>query len=277
MRKRRHDLLQRLTTIACIVVGMILLVGAVSAFFVPGIEAALTNPPAFKVPPATQAPRAIKTATPARITTAETPQAVGTRPATMPVVAAANLVAADTFQRTDQQFWGTASDGQRWAGDAQVSPSFSIAGGAGQIAQGQGIYQAVLGPAVSNAEVLFKGSLSHFAQSNLGAVLRWTDPNNWYKAYINGTQLVLIKNAAGKMTRLSTVAFTAQDGQSYMMRFRVTGSSLMAKVWPAGQAEPTTWMVTATDTALASGFGGVRLVLQNGVVARITMFTETRV
>jgi hypothetical protein len=117
--------------------------------------------------------------------------------------------------------------------------------------------------------------LNHFAQSNLGAVLRWTNLNNWYKAYINGTQLVLIKNVAGKITRLSSVAFTTQDGQSYMIRFRVTGSTLMAKAWLTGQAEPATWMVMATDTDLSSGFGGVRLIIHDRVVARITMFVET--
>ena len=33
-------------------------------------------------------------------------------------VAAGQLLAQDTFQRANQTFWGTASDGQRWGGDA---------------------------------------------------------------------------------------------------------------------------------------------------------------
>jgi hypothetical protein len=133
MRIHRHHLLQRLTTIAWIIVGMILLVGAISAFFAPEIEAALTSLPADRVLPTTLAPQTITTAVPAHVATIETTQTVGAGSAKMPV-AAANPVAEDTFQRADQPFWGTASDGQRWMGDAQISQSFSIAGGAGQIA-----------------------------------------------------------------------------------------------------------------------------------------------
>jgi hypothetical protein len=193
-----------------------------------------------------------------------------------PTALTAALLAQDTFQRTNQRFWGTASDGQTWGGNASSSASFAIAGQAGFIGNGQGVFDATLGPRDADADVVFSGSLSLFGNgaSNIGSVLRWTDTNNWYKAYLDGAQLILLKKVAGKLTRLNTTPFPAQSGKEYTLRFRVIGSMLAAKVWLTGQAEPASWMVTANDTSLASGFGGLRVFIENGTVARFTIFRE---
>src|SRR6266516_4634762 len=42
-------------------------------------------------------------------------------------------LATDTFQRANQSFWGTASDGQTWGGDANSQAVFSTSGNAGRI------------------------------------------------------------------------------------------------------------------------------------------------
>jgi len=68
----------------------------------------------------------------------------------------------------------------------------------------------------------------------------------------------------------------AQEGQLYTFRFRVLGSLLSAKVWPANAPEPANWIVTTTDTSLSSGYGGLRVVLRNGITATITSFTESK-
>src|SRR5579859_6376657 len=187
-----------------------------------------------------------------------------------------NLLAQDNFQRNDQRFWGTASNGQIWGGNANSSPAFTVAGQTGTIANGAGIFDATLGPRTTDAEVVFTGSLSLFGEgnSNIGSVLRWTDSNNWYKAYLDGTQLILLKRVAGTMTRLNAANFPALNGKEYTLRFRVVGSMLWARAWLTGQPEPAAWLTTANDTALPSGFAGLRVVIQNGVLVRIHMFTE---
>jgi len=48
-------------------------------------------------------------------------------------------------------------------------------------------------------------------------------------------------------------------------------------VWPANQPEPAAWMLTVTDTALTQGMGGMRVLLQNASVIRVTSFLETTV
>ena len=184
-------------------------------------------------------------------------------------------LAQDTFQRVNQKFWGTASDGHTWGGDANSQAAFSILNNVGQIANGSGPYNAVLGPTATDAEVLFAGSVSSFNNNNLGAVLRWQDTNDWYKAYINGTQLVIQKKVKGTATILSQAAFPASANTAYNLRFRVVGTTLYAKVWATAATEPTAWTITTTDGSLSSGQCGLRIQLLSSTSASITSFLAT--
>src|SRR5207248_1872750 len=106
-----------------------------------------------------------------------------TKPSTAtPLPGGVNVLVKDSFQRADQTFWGTASDGRLWQGDANSVEVFSIKAGAGQIGDhGQGAFDAVMGPVSANAEVVFTSSVNHFTNNgmvNTGALLRWVDGNN---------------------------------------------------------------------------------------------------
>jgi hypothetical protein len=185
------------------------------------------------------------------------------------------VIAQDTFQRPNQSRWGTASDGHAWGGDANTVSGFSIAANAGQVAStGGATYSATLGPAATDAEVLFSGSMTSYSNSNLGSVLRWTSGNSWYKAYIAGSSLVVQKKVAGVTMTLRSVPFAASPGTSYTLRFRAVGTTLYAKVWPSASTEPGGWMITVADLSLASGYCGLRM-LANGVTARYTSFEAT--
>jgi transcriptional regulator with XRE-family HTH domain len=189
-----------------------------------------------------------------------------------------NTIAQDTFQRANQTFWGAASDGLQWGGDANTAKNFSIATNTARIMTSNGsAYNALLGARVSDAEVLVSGSLSNFDSSNLGAVLRWNDTNHWYKAYIDSRSLVIQKKiAAGTTpTYLASVAFPANTGESYTIRFRVVGTSLWAKAWPTASREPDGWMATAHDNSYTEGFCGVRIQVLYGSTATVTSFLAT--
>ena len=246
--------------------GICLFGGLIAGIFSRSIEAALTL---SKV-------KGMQTITPT-----STPVMPTATPMPSPVSNNANILARDTFQRHDQAFWGTASDGRVWVGDANTIDAFSIVRNAGQIDHLQGIYNAILGPVTTNAEVVFSTSVNHFNPNsvNIGAVLRWTDSNNWYKAFINGTELVILKRIQGSSTRLDAIPFSAQDAASYTLRFRAIGATLFAKAWRSSDPEPTSWMLTVTDTGtlLLSGSGGLRVAVQADTVVRVTSFLETSV
>ncbi len=183
------------------------------------------------------------------------------------------VLGTDTFQRPNQTLWGNASDGQRWGGDANSVNAFSISGNAGRVANTGGTsYSAVLGPAAVDAEAFLTGSISSFASSNFGDVLRWTDGNNWYKAYIDGANLLIQKKVIGVTTVLASRPLAATAGVAYIIHFRAVGSTLTVNAWAATSSEPAGWMLTATDSTFTSGYAGARLLTQTGT-ATVTSFT----
>jgi hypothetical protein len=193
-----------------------------------------------------------------------------------PPAAIANILAQDTFHRPDQALWGTASDGRVWEGDAGTHPNnFFISGNMGIIMHAQSTLNAILGPTSRNSEVLASGSVSHFGGTiNFGVVVRWTDSNDWYKAFIDGRQFVVLKRVKGVTTTLGAQPFPAQGNTLYTLRLRVIGAVLLAKVWPSAKPEPTGWMVNVTDTSLTFGKGGVRVLVQNDVIVKVASFFE---
>lgn len=191
----------------------------------------------------------------------------------------ANVIAQDMFQRPNQPLWGTATDTRQWTGDANNANEqnvFSIANKTGQIANGQGTFNALLGTATHDVEVLMQGSVNRFDGTvNLGAVTRWTDANNWYKLFIDGTNVVLLKRVNGVSTTLATQPFAAKGSRFYNFRFRVVGAMLFAKVWRSTLAEPVNWTMTVNDTDLTTGQPGVRVLVKNNTVVNMTSFMTT--
>ena len=187
------------------------------------------------------------------------------------------LLARDTFQRANQTLWGMAVNGGTWQSDANTLTVFSITQGMGQVAGGQGNFNAILGPISSNTDVVVSTTVNRFdgGKVNIGAVVRWNNPNNWYKALIDGNHFSLIKHIHGIGTTLASVPFLAQGGVSYTLRIRAIGTTFWAKVWPTATSEPPFWMISTPDTSLASGQGGIRIVAQNDAVIRVSAFLET--
>ncbi|HEY6542440.1 MAG TPA: hypothetical protein VIZ18_15965 [Ktedonobacteraceae bacterium] len=270
----------RIRSIIFTVVSLCMIGGLVAGFFTHSIEAALTvqsvnvAKQANGTGPGSTATQGGTTGQPAKTAT----PGASTTPTT--VTNGAVVLAKDTFQRAAQVFWGTSSDGRLWAGDANSIEVFSIANDAGQIDHAQGTFNAVLGALNTNAEVLVSASVNQFVAGgkvNVGAVLRWTDANNWYKALIDGTNLQILSRVHGVTTSLALMPFPATGGVIYNLRFRVMGANLFARAWQSGQPEPATWMLTVANTALTQGMGGVRVLVQTITVVRVTSFLETSI
>jgi streptogramin lyase len=224
-----------------------------------------STPTATATATVTPTPTATATATPTA-----TPTAAPTATAT---ATTGTVLGQDTFQRANQSLWGTASGGQTWGGDANTSSVFSISSDTGLVSNTNGAsYSAVLGSVATDAEVYATGSLSSFNNSNFGPVLRWTDGNDWYKAFIDGSKLYIQKKVSGTTTNLASVAFTASAGTSYTIHFRVVGTTLEANVWASSGSEPSGWMVSATDSSLSSGYCGMRFLTQTGINVTVTSF-----
>ena len=249
-----------------------IIVGLSTGLLSHSIQAALTLPLSVRV--------SRMAATPAKTAPISPTGTVRPVMPSTPTTGEVTILAQDSFQRANRIFWGTATDGRQWIGDANSIEVFSIVGNAGLIDHAQGTFNAILGPATTNAEVVFSGMVNQFAAGaavNMGAVLRWTDNNNWYKALINGSNLQILRHVNGTTASLGSVPFSARGGVAYTLRFRAIGAALSVKAWQSNQPEPNAWMLTVMDTMLSKGSGGLRFLVQNGSVIRVTSFQETSV
>lgn len=200
--------------------------------------------------------------------------------------AAFPIIAQDTFHRNDQPYWGTASDQQQWQADAYNLYYFSIKGNKGQEqlpASDSNTYSAIIGPPVTDAEVVVSGYMDNsYYISSFGPVIRFRDASNFYKLFLGsgfqtgnlgqGPYLMLIKIVNGKKSLLSYVNYNAVLGTDYSLKFQVIGSQLSGKVWKTGTTEPNGWMVSATDTLLTSGCVGLRPLANNPSIMHFTSF-----
>ena len=260
--------------------GILIIGGLLASFYSKAIEQALTLTPGKNTP---SRATGIVPKMPKASATAIVLPATATQAAQM---LQATILAQDTFQRANQALWGAASDGQSWEGDANKLTAFSIVGSNhtwGQIAnnrgnqaQGEQIYNALLGPASENVNLVVSGSVNLFRlNANFGVVLRWKDVNNWYKALIDGSDLIVLKRLNGVTTQLGALRFTALSGKTYTLHFRAIGATLFASAWQSDQSEPDHWMIVVSDMSLVSGQGGVRVVLENNTVIHVASFLET--
>jgi hypothetical protein len=254
------------------VLGILVFSGLVAGLFTGSIEQALGRTQrvaSTQKKPQTQG----KTITPVAKTPGTTP-VNNNQPA--PPNRQTNVLATDTFQRQNQALWGTASDGRQWGGDANTQQAFSINGMKGQITGGRGTLDAVIGVPTNNVDITMSGSINQFGNGvNFGVVLRWTDPNNWYKAFIDGNQLAILRSVNGQKQVIAHVDVKTSAMVVENLRFRSVGAMLFAKVWPGGTTEPQKWMLVTTDNAFSTGQFGIRVSAQPTTLITITAFNAT--
>ena len=85
-------------------------------------------------------------------------------------------------------------------------------------------------------------------------------PSDGYDLRIQPDSVRILLVQSWSSVTLANVAGTFTRGVEHKVRFQVQGVNLRGKVWPAAQAEPSAWLVEATDTTFATGFAGLQIV-----------------
>jgi PKD repeat protein len=181
------------------------------------------------------------------------------------VTVGAPPLARDTFERAVASGFGTAEVGGNWT---MSGGSASVSGGVGhlQVATAGGSAAALLN-AVQVRDVALQAGLS-LDQAPTGGgtyaylVARRSAGNNQYRVAVRFTTdgkvtLTLLRMAAGTEITLKAVTLPATytPGTVLQVRFDVAGAettTLSAKAWTTGAAEPTAWQVSATDVPPAA-------------------------
>ncbi|MBE7162168.1 MAG: PKD domain-containing protein [Williamsia herbipolensis] len=190
-------------------------------------------------------------------------------PVTVTAPAGAPL-ASDAFARTTVNGWGTADAGGAWTVNGTAA-NWRTDGTSGLVAIGAGVTRtAALGSVSSSSTdstVSFTTDLAPTGGGTFVSVIGRTAAAGNYQARVwltsaGGVQLQLLGKT--QLSAANIAGLTFQPGTVLDVRFQVSGSSpttLRAKVWAHGTAEPAAWQLTTTDsqgvqTAGAVGLGG---------------------
>lgn len=173
----------------------------------------------------------------------------------------------DNFGRTVSAGFGTADLGGPWT----VSPpaGFSVSGGVGQLSMAAGTTRTGYLASTPSNDTDLRTTLSIDKAATGGGLYldvlgRRINPTNDYRARVrfnsNGTVVLSLAALRGSSTvqtlsaAVTVPGLTYTPGQTLELRYQVTGTNpttMRARVWPTGQTEPTSWMVTTTDTTAA--------------------------
>lgn len=210
-----------------------------------------------------------------------------TNAAAKQVTANAPLVwATDAFERSTANGWGAAGVGGTWAmnpGTATALSKFSVSGGAGKVTLSPGnSYTASLpgATASTNTEERFTVAVNQPSSGGgyyFSGIGRQIDNLNDYRAKFRvsatgAVALWLTRTVGGVetvLTSLTVPGLSVTTPDSLNVRLQVTGTgttTLRAKIWRTGTAEPTAWALTATDSTAvlqAPGYVGINSYLSS--------------
>lgn len=172
-------------------------------------------------------------------------------------------IEADTFIRSNQSGWGTASNGDTWS-TGIGTPTLSIASNEGHATNISAQALMNLGSTTSaDAEGLVRVKCSATTSTRMGVALRRTASNTCYIGRLSAAanNLLIGKIVSGTETDLTNVTFTVSTGTFYWIRYRIVGSTHFLKAWADGSAEPAAWNINAFSDSSITGAGGVGLTI----------------
>lgn len=180
-------------------------------------------------------------------------------------------------------------------GNAEVGGAWTTTGAAGNYSVGTGtatlrsplvgaMETARLASVASTATDVRVTAAVHQAATGSGtyvSLLGRTVGTDDYRARVrlnsDGTVTLQLMRGATALRSLSVSALTPAVGQPLAIRLQVAGTmptTLRAKVWISGQAEPADWQLTTTDaTAALQAPGGIGIALYLGGSATIMPVT----
>lgn len=171
--------------------------------------------------------------------------------------------AVDDFARSATGAWGEAPIGGPWTLSGTAS-SFSVAGGEGLMAlptAGSNRKAQLQGVSVGDVEVKSALTLDEISDGG-GTFVSLTGRTGGFsseyraKVWVKSTgavqlQLNSLQSTETTLAAANITGLTVAAGEKLSVRMQVTGSApttIRAKVWTAGTAEPAAWQLTATNS-----------------------------
>jgi PKD repeat protein len=196
--------------------------------------------------------------------------------ATAPPPPSTGVHAQDGFGRSVSGGWGTADVGGVWTLSGSAA-RFSVGGGVGRMTvptAGSGVGAFLTDVSASSTDLTVSASMDRVPDGGGGFVsvvgrrVAADDYRAKVRATSSGAVTLWVSRTAGSsetsLGSLTVPGLTYAAGQTLQVRMQVTGAhptTLRAKVWRGGTAEPADWHLVRTDSTTAlQAAGGVGLV-----------------
>ncbi len=174
----------------------------------------------------------------------------------------AGVLASDAFSRTASSGWGTADVGGAWT--HTTASAFSVGGGAGNLsmAAGSGPSAYLTGVSARDVDLLAtlrfdKPATTTIYTSMVARRIGTSDYRVKIRPGPSATSLDLVRTISGAETVLASQVvpgFVMAPSSEINLRLQAVGNgttTVRAKFWLTGAAEPAAWTLTATDTTAA--------------------------
>lgn len=181
-----------------------------------------------------------------------------TQSVTVAAAPANTTIAEDHFDRTANSGWGSAVTGGAWTVNSASSSSVGSGVGVQSHSAGATRKATLNSTSVSDADITTDLSFDKVITGGgayAGIVARNT-ATDYYQSRVrfvaDGTMAIQILQGGSTMLANAVVPGTYSPGTMLTLRTQIAGTSpttIKAKVWVAGTAEPTAWAVTATSSA----------------------------
>jgi PKD repeat protein len=170
-------------------------------------------------------------------------------------------LAKDTFERTPSGGLGTAETGGAWTVAGSAS-SYSVSGGAAKfsVAGGTNRYAYLTSVSSSDTDLRATAWLTRPSASSayVGVIGRQVGADSYgVRAVVGSSGAVTLQLQRNTDTILKSAAvpgLSYATGDKLGFRLQVTGTApttIQAKIWKVGSAEPTAWQATVTDSTAA--------------------------
>lgn len=187
----------------------------------------------------------------------------------------------DDFHRANQPGLGIASDGQPWhqypsSGTVTASIASNAATFAGNGSEADGLF--TLG-AISTLDVDLQIDLNQGGDASNDLGLFWhgdgTD-QNVYRLIMDHANLILQKYISGTRTTIANTAtgIVSASTSTVTIRLQMIGTTIKARAWVTGQAEPSSWLINMTDSSLVGGNFGIWAWINSGT-ATVSRFAAS--
>ncbi|WP_144877792.1 PKD domain-containing protein, partial [Microbacterium sp. 1.5R] len=204
----------------------------------------------------------------------------GTHATTADVVAIVPevVLAADEFDRTAANGWGSAATGGAWSYSTTSLSGYSVDGAAAKVAVAAGSTRSAYLSAVSSSASDLSATVT-MAQLPVGGsafssfIARRVGAED-YRARVvvaaNGSVQLQLQRTSTTLAAVNVAGLTLAAGEELQVRVQAFGANpttIRAEVWKTGAAEPTDWQVTTTDATAAlqtAGHVGVAAYLGSG-------------